>query len=112
MQRTHNPEGQALSSAELFDTHEFVEVPGRTLASLARELGHPRVDLLKFDLEGGEYEVIPQLDLAALQIKVLALRAAPQPRPPRGSAGDRAPRKERLRGGGDQTGGEAHLRAA
>lgn len=74
MQRTHNPEGQALSSAELFDTNEFVEVPGRTLASLARELGHPRVDLFKFDLEGGEYEVIPQLDLAALQIKVLAFQ--------------------------------------
>ena len=38
------------------------------------ELGHPRVDLLKLDLEGGEYEVIPQLDLTALQVKVLAFQ--------------------------------------
>ncbi len=74
MQRTHNPLGLALSSAELFDTHEFVEVPGRTPASLARELGHTRIDLLKLDVEGGEYEVLPQLDLAALEIKVLAVQ--------------------------------------
>lgn len=74
MQHTHNPGGLALSSANLFDTRRFVEVPGRTLASLARELGHPRIDLLKLDLEGGEYDVIPQLDLAALQVKVLAVQ--------------------------------------
>jgi FkbM family methyltransferase len=74
MQHTHNPGGLALSSANLFDTHEFVEVPGRTLASVARELGHPRIDLLKLDVEGGEYAVIPHLDLAALQIKVLAVQ--------------------------------------
>jgi len=74
MQRTHNPEGHALSSANLFETHEFEEVPGRTLASLARELGHPRIDLLKLDIEGGEYDVIPALDLEALQIKALAVQ--------------------------------------
>jgi FkbM family methyltransferase len=74
MQHTHNPEGHALSSANLFETNEFEEVPGRTLASLARELGHPRIDLLKLDVEGGEYEVIPALDLEALQIKALAVQ--------------------------------------
>jgi FkbM family methyltransferase len=74
MQHTHNPSGLALSSANLFDTHQFVEVPGRTLASLARELDHPRIDLLKLDLEGAEYEVVPQLDLDALGVKAFALQ--------------------------------------
>jgi FkbM family methyltransferase len=74
MQRTHQPTGLALSSASLFDTSNFVEVPGRTLASLAGELGHPRIDLLKLDIEGAEYEVVPQLDLDALKVKALALQ--------------------------------------
>jgi FkbM family methyltransferase len=74
MQRTHNPDGLALSSANLFDSDQFIEVPGRTLASLARELGHTHIDLLKFDLEGAEYEVVPQLDLDALGVKALAFQ--------------------------------------
>jgi FkbM family methyltransferase len=74
MQRTHNPHGLALSSANLFDTNHFIEVPGRTLSSLARELGHSHIDLLKFDLEGAEYDVVPQLDLDALAVKALAFQ--------------------------------------
>ncbi len=74
MQRTHNPEGLALSSANLFDSDHFIEVPGRTLASLANELGHNHIDLLKFDIEGAEYEVVPRLDLDALGIKALAFQ--------------------------------------
>ena len=58
MQRTHNPEGLALSSANLFDSEHFIEVPGRTLASLANDVGHNHIDLLKFDIEGAEYEVV------------------------------------------------------
>ena len=68
------PTGLALSSANLFDTEHFIEVPGRTLASLASELGHSHIDLLKFDIEGAEYEVVPQLDLDALGVKALAFQ--------------------------------------
>ncbi|HXB64360.1 MAG TPA: FkbM family methyltransferase [Solirubrobacteraceae bacterium] len=82
MQRTHNPAGLALSSAELFETKQFVEVPGRSLVSLARELGHPRIDLLKFDVEGAEYELVSQLPLDALQVKALAFQVHHN-RPPR-----------------------------
>lgn len=35
--------------------------PVRRLATLMRELGHPRVDLVKMDIEGGEYRVIADL---------------------------------------------------
>lgn len=40
---------------------EAVEVPVRTVRSLMAELGHDRVDLLKADVEGAEYEVIDDL---------------------------------------------------
>ncbi|MHB1469179.1 MAG: FkbM family methyltransferase [Solirubrobacteraceae bacterium] len=72
MQRTHVPGSLSLSAARLYDTRSMVELPGRTLASLTRELGHPRIDLLKIDIEGAEYDVLPQIDLDALGVKVLA----------------------------------------
>lgn len=40
---------------------EVVEVPVRTVRSLMAELGHARLDLLKADVEGAEYEVIADL---------------------------------------------------
>ena len=36
------------------------------------EFGDPAIDLLKLDIEGGEYEVIPSLDMRALGVKVFA----------------------------------------
>jgi len=47
--------------AEPAAAENAVEVPARTLASIARELGHERVDVLKMDIEGAEYEVIRDL---------------------------------------------------
>lgn len=38
-----------------------VEVPAFSLASIARKLGHSRLDLLKMDIEGAEYEVLDTL---------------------------------------------------
>jgi len=36
------------------------------------EPGDERIDLLKLDIEGSEYEVLPTLDLRALGVKVFA----------------------------------------
>ncbi len=72
MQTTHHPGSRSVSAAELYDTHEFVELPGRTLPSLMKELGDERVELLKLDIEGSEYEVMPTLDLRAMGVKVFA----------------------------------------
>jgi FkbM family methyltransferase len=74
MQQTHHPGSRSLSSAELYDTRSFVEIPGRTLPSLMAELGDDRIDLLKLDIEGGEYEVLPTLDLHMLGVKVFAIQ--------------------------------------
>jgi len=40
---------------------ERVAVELRTLASIMRQLGHRRVDMLKLDIEGAEYDVIDQI---------------------------------------------------
>jgi FkbM family methyltransferase len=70
MQRTHDPTSQSVSAAGLYESSDYVEVPGRTLPSLAHELGDERIDLLKLDIEGAEYEVMPRLDLRALGVRV------------------------------------------
>lgn len=38
-----------------------IEVPVRRLSTLLGELGHPRIDLLKMDIEGAEYAVLRDL---------------------------------------------------
>jgi FkbM family methyltransferase len=72
MQVTHDPGSQSVSAAHLYDSHSFIELPGRTLPSLMAELGDERIDLLKLDIEGSEYELLPTLDLPALGVKVFA----------------------------------------
>jgi hypothetical protein len=39
-----------------------------------QELGDDRIDLLKLDIEGGEYGVLAGLDLAALGVRVFAVQ--------------------------------------
>jgi FkbM family methyltransferase len=61
----------SLSTANLQATQDSVQAPGRSLRSLMAELGHARVDLLKADLEGSEYEVLDPAELAELGVQVL-----------------------------------------
>lgn len=72
MQVSDDPRSRSVSSAGLYVSHDFIELPGRTLRSLMSELGDERIDLLKLDIEGGEYELLSGLDLRALGVKVLA----------------------------------------
>jgi FkbM family methyltransferase len=72
MQITHDRRSRSVSSAEMYDSHNFIELPGRTLPSLMTELGDEQIDLLKLDIEGGEYEVVPTLDLQALGVRIFA----------------------------------------
>ena len=62
-----------MSGAGLFDTHQWDEFPGRSIPSLMEEFADERVDLLKMDTEGTEYEILPALDLQGLGVKVLAV---------------------------------------
>jgi FkbM family methyltransferase len=72
MQVTHDDNSRSVSAAALYESAEYVELPGRTVPSLMTELGDERIDLLKLDIEGGEYDVVPSLDLRALGVKVFA----------------------------------------
>jgi len=74
MQVTHDPASQSVSAAKLYDSHRFIELPGRSLPSLMAEFGDERIDLLKMDIEGSEYEVMPTIDLRALGVKVFAIQ--------------------------------------
>jgi FkbM family methyltransferase len=72
VQVTHDPASQSVSAARLYESAAYVELPGRTLRSLMNELGDDHIDLLKLDIEGAEYEVLPTIDLRELGVKVFA----------------------------------------
>jgi FkbM family methyltransferase len=74
MQLSHDARSHSVSSAELYESSNYVEMPGRTLPSLMQELGDIEIQLLKLDLEGAEYEVLPTLRLNELGVKVLAVQ--------------------------------------
>lgn len=44
-----------------------IEVPAMSLGSIAERLGHERLDLLKMDIEGAEYEVLDSLLASAVK---------------------------------------------
>ncbi len=71
---THDIGSRSVSAAGLYEARAYVELPGRTLPSLMAELGDTRIDLLKLDIEGAEYEVVPQLDLRGLGVKLFAVQ--------------------------------------
>jgi FkbM family methyltransferase len=74
VQRSHDPVSQSVSAAQLYDSANYFELPGRSLPSLMSELGDSSVELLKLDIEGSEYNVLPTLDLAGMGVKLLAVQ--------------------------------------
>jgi FkbM family methyltransferase len=74
MQQHHQPVSHSVSAADLYDSTRYVELPGRSLPSLMAEYQDQRIDLLKLDVEGSEYELLPTLDLAKLGVRVLAVQ--------------------------------------
>ncbi len=63
-----------LSAANLDVGRTTVEVPCRSLQSLMQELGHDHIDLLKYHVEGSEYEIFDPRLLTELDVKVLGIR--------------------------------------
>lgn len=43
-----------------FDFDRKIQVEGRTIESIMKELGHNRIDLLKMDIEGSEFDVLEE----------------------------------------------------
>lgn len=61
------------SIANLQRTSDYFEAELRTIRNLMGELGHERVDLLKIDIEGAEYEVLDDLVQSAVLPRVLCV---------------------------------------
>lgn len=74
MQAHHELDSRSLSAAGLYETDEWIEVPGLTIASLMEEFGDDHIDLLKIDVEGIEYGLVPTLDLVGLGVRVFAIQ--------------------------------------
>jgi FkbM family methyltransferase len=68
-----DPDHVSFSATNRQHTHEPIIVPARTIASIAEEFGHERIDLLKLDIEGAEYPVLDSLDLKLLGVRVLCV---------------------------------------
>ena len=71
----HPPENPAHVSHSMLDTSggsaNSITVPVRRLGTIMSELGHDRVDLLKMDIEGAEYEVIEDLCVSGIRPRQL-----------------------------------------
>jgi FkbM family methyltransferase len=67
--RTH----ASYSALNLQETEESVYCDVRRLSSLMSELGHTRLDLLKMDIEGAEFEVIESILVDGLDIETICV---------------------------------------
>ena len=67
----HNPAHVSHSITGHGQTREYFTARCRSVPSLMAELGHERIDLLKLDIEGAEYEVLESVLDANVGIKIL-----------------------------------------
>lgn len=66
-----NPEHVSHSIAGRARSDEYFTAQCRSVPSLMAELGHARIDLLKLDIEGAEYEVLTSMLDAEITVKIL-----------------------------------------
>ena len=70
------PRNEAYVSHSLVNiqhSERSIEVPVRRLSGLMREMGHRRLDLLKIDIEGAEYQVIESLLADGIEVDILCV---------------------------------------
>lgn len=68
-----NPDNVSYSALNLQKTATYFEAQCKTIKTLMREHGHQRLDLLKLDVEGAEYEVIDSLLADQIDIHILCV---------------------------------------
>ncbi|HET6337247.1 MAG TPA: FkbM family methyltransferase [Polyangiales bacterium] len=61
-------EGSFWAAPSATPSQDALRLPCRSLSSLARERGFSRIDLLKMDIEGSEYDVIDDLVRSGLEL--------------------------------------------
>ncbi|MCG8582741.1 MAG: FkbM family methyltransferase [Bacteroidales bacterium] len=55
------------------DSENIIKVPVKDLKTIAGELGHHSIDVLKMDIEGAEYDVIPSILESGINIKQILI---------------------------------------
>jgi FkbM family methyltransferase len=68
-----NPDHVSHSISNLQGTNSSITAKCRSLRSMMEELGHTRIDLLKLDVEGAEYEVLEPVFAEDLSCRVLCV---------------------------------------
>jgi FkbM family methyltransferase len=74
LRRFNPPREPGCVSHTLLDRNraaEAIEAPVRRLATIMRELEHARIELLKMDIEGAEYEVLEDLIASGVEVRQL-----------------------------------------
>lgn len=61
------------SLVNLQQSEQYIEVPVRRLSGLMQELGHNKIDLLKLDIEGAEYQVLQSLLDDDIEVGILCI---------------------------------------
>lgn len=69
----YNPHNVSMSVMRKNKT--FIDLPVKRLQTFMRELGHDHIDILKMDIEGSEYAVLP--DILKLDIKQILVEIHP-----------------------------------
>ncbi|MFN8301079.1 MAG: FkbM family methyltransferase [Saprospiraceae bacterium] len=70
------PRNEAYVSHSLVNlqrSEKHIEVPVKKLGTLMKELGHSRIDLLKIDVEGAEYQVLEAMLADNIEVDVLCI---------------------------------------
>jgi FkbM family methyltransferase len=73
MHRAADPRNMALSAVNLQHTDRSAVVRCQTIESARAELGHDSLPLIKLTVDGGEYDLLPQLALARWDTRVLVV---------------------------------------
>ena len=68
-----NPAHVSCSILNLQKTREFFEAPCRRLSAIMLKNGHPKIDLLKLDIEGAEYRVVDSIIEDGLDIGIICV---------------------------------------
>lgn len=67
------------SATNIHGTDPRFQAPVRSVSSLMREFGHPRIDLLKLSVEGSEYTILESLATDDLDISIVCVEFAQPP---------------------------------